>query len=258
MFARGAVYLHAACPEQGRRVYPESVQRAHLPAPKNLTPKSNYSGHPTKDVHPEPAEGLFSPSELSTNGCRPSASSSTPFLSPISNSRASSFQVLALSFISRSFTNPRASNGFRTLTSKVRGTPPAWSDQSASLPAKGCRLSVGGLPSKSFRCHSYAKTGGYRVLVIPVLLSVSCRPSALHGLRSSPRRTQAGVPAPPVTSHQSLVTLLPLPLSLSSHSTPRLLRLPLLQRNLPISRQFAGARPAGMPRFAYRCPNAHH
>src|SRR5258706_2125852 len=36
------------------------------------------------------------------------------------------------------------------------------------------------------------------------------------------------------------------PLSLSSHSTPRLLRLPLLQRNLPISPQFAGARPAGM------------
>src|SRR6267143_5985605 len=36
------------------------------------------------------------------------------------------------------------------------------------------------------------------------------------------------------------------PLSLSSHSTPRLLRLPLLQRNLPISPQFAGTRPAGM------------
>src|SRR6266478_4983886 len=48
------------------------------------------------------------------------------------------------------------------------------------------------------------------------------------------------------------------PLSLSSHSTPRLLRLPLLQRNLPISRPFAGARPAGMSSFAYRCPNAHH
>jgi len=40
------------------------------------------------------------------------------------------------------------------------------------------------------------------------------------------------------------------PLSLSSHSTPRLLRLPLLQRNLPISPQFAGARPAGMSSFA--------
>src|SRR5258708_7925291 len=36
------------------------------------------------------------------------------------------------------------------------------------------------------------------------------------------------------------------PLSLSSHSPPRLLRLPLLQRNLPISPQFAGTRPAGM------------
>src|SRR6267378_183222 len=48
------------------------------------------------------------------------------------------------------------------------------------------------------------------------------------------------------------------PLSLSSHSTPRLLRLPLLRRNLPISPQFAGARPAGMSSFAYRCPNAHH
>src|SRR5882762_386893 len=29
------------------------------------------SGHPTKDVHPEPAEGLFSHSELSATGCRP-------------------------------------------------------------------------------------------------------------------------------------------------------------------------------------------
>src|SRR5258708_3663846 len=31
------------------------------------------SGHPTKDVHPEPAEGLFSHSELSATGCRPAA-----------------------------------------------------------------------------------------------------------------------------------------------------------------------------------------
>src|SRR5882762_2494043 len=31
------------------------------------------SGHPTKDVHPEPAEGLFSHSELSATGCRPVA-----------------------------------------------------------------------------------------------------------------------------------------------------------------------------------------
>jgi hypothetical protein len=76
------------------------VHTPHLPVPKSLAAKSNYSGHPAKDVHPEPAEGLFSPSELSTNGCRPSASSSTPFLSPVSNSRASSFQVLAHSFIS--------------------------------------------------------------------------------------------------------------------------------------------------------------
>src|SRR5258705_4824967 len=31
------------------------------------------SGHPTRDVHPEPAEGLFSHSELSATGCRPAA-----------------------------------------------------------------------------------------------------------------------------------------------------------------------------------------
>src|SRR5258708_8087059 len=34
---------------------------------------SSCSGHPTKDVHPEPAEGLFSHSELSATGCRPAA-----------------------------------------------------------------------------------------------------------------------------------------------------------------------------------------
>src|SRR5882762_7757023 len=34
---------------------------------------SSCSGHPTKDVHPEPAEGLFSHSELSATGCGPAA-----------------------------------------------------------------------------------------------------------------------------------------------------------------------------------------
>jgi hypothetical protein len=48
------------------------------------------------------------------------------------------------------------------------------------------------------------------------------------------------------------------PLSLSSHSTPRLLRVPLPERNLPMSRLFPGARPAGMSPFAYRCLDAHH
>src|ERR1700686_283733 len=40
------------------------VHTAHLPVPKSLAAKSNYSGHPTKDVHAEPAEGLFSYSSI--------------------------------------------------------------------------------------------------------------------------------------------------------------------------------------------------
>ena len=47
------------------------------------------------------------------------------------------------------------------------------------------------------------------------------------------------------------------PLSLSSHSTPRLLRLPFPKRNLLVSPLFQGARPAGMSPFVYRCPDAH-
>jgi len=47
------------------------------------------------------------------------------------------------------------------------------------------------------------------------------------------------------------------PLSLSSHSTPRLLRLPFPKRNLLVSPLFQGARPAGMSSFVYRCPDAH-
>jgi len=47
------------------------------------------------------------------------------------------------------------------------------------------------------------------------------------------------------------------PLSLSSHSTPRLLRHPFPKRNLLVSPLFQGARPAGMSPFVYRCPDAH-
>src|SRR6202030_3418298 len=43
-----------------------SLHRAALSAPLKNSTNSNYSrtGHPTKDVHPEPAEGLFSDSSV--------------------------------------------------------------------------------------------------------------------------------------------------------------------------------------------------
>src|ERR1700722_2231756 len=43
-----------------------SLHRAALSAPLENSTNSNYSrtGHPTKDVHPEPAEGLFSDSSV--------------------------------------------------------------------------------------------------------------------------------------------------------------------------------------------------
>jgi hypothetical protein len=97
MFARGVVYLHAAhlpVPKSlsakssvsvssklieikglqlqhfghlrktgGRGSY-RLVHTAYLPLQKPHGTKSNYSGHPTKDVHPEPAEGLFSYSSI--------------------------------------------------------------------------------------------------------------------------------------------------------------------------------------------------
>jgi hypothetical protein len=44
------------------------------------------------------------------------------------------------------------------------------------------------------------------------------------------------------------------PLSLSSHSTPRLLRHTLPERNLLESRQFPGARAAGMPPLCLQVP----
>src|SRR5882762_3514914 len=46
-------------------------QLVRIPSSSPLT--FSCSGHPTKDVHPEPAEGLFSHSELSATGCRPAA-----------------------------------------------------------------------------------------------------------------------------------------------------------------------------------------
>jgi len=64
------------------------------------------------------------------------------------------------------------------------------------------------------------------------------------------------------SSSTSLVSQPPFPLStppclLHHHSTPRLLRIPFPERNLSESRQFPGARPAGMSSFVYRCPDAH-
>jgi hypothetical protein len=164
MFARGVVYLHAAhlpVPKSlaakssvsvssklieikglqilhfghlrktgGRGSY-RLVHISPLPGRKPSSVKSNHSGHPTKDVHPEPAEGLFSYSSI-----------------PVGQHRATSFTS-----------------------------------------------------STSF--------------------------SSFHS-----------------------------PLSLSSHSTPRLLRPTFPERNLLVSPLFQGARPAGMSPL-YRCPDAH-
>ena len=99
MFARGVAYLHTAqlpvpkslaaksciCPTSkliqnkqlqllhfghlrktgGRGSY-RLVHAAHLPFHKGLTAESSYprTGHPMKDVHPEPAEGFFSASSV--------------------------------------------------------------------------------------------------------------------------------------------------------------------------------------------------
>jgi hypothetical protein len=107
-FAQGVVYLHAACPERNEFFAPRVLhrgRRAHLPVPKSLAAKSRVSissklieikglqlhyfghlrktggrgsyGHPTRDVHPEPVEGLFSYSTL------PHLNRNSPPLSPI-------------------------------------------------------------------------------------------------------------------------------------------------------------------------------
>jgi hypothetical protein len=60
----------------------------------------------------------------------------------------------------------------------------------------------------------------------------------------------------PVAGHWSPTTA-PLPCRFHHHSTPRLLRQAFPKRNLSESRQVPGARPAGMPAIAYRCPDAH-
>ena len=146
------------------------VHTPDLPVPKSLSAKSNYSGHPTKDVHPEPAEGLFSRSELSTFNFKLSTSPLNPFPSHHSRTRACNpFPLISLH--------------------KTGGIPLAWSYQVSSL---------------------------------------------LRHLGVSIFR-----------------------MSLSSHSTPRLLRHPFPERNLPMSPEFQGARPAGMSSFACRCPDGH-
>jgi hypothetical protein len=65
----------------------------------------------------------------------------------------------------------------------------------------------------------------------------------------------------PVAGRRSLGTghrpLLRSPCRFHHHSTPRLLRQAFPKRNLSESRQVPGARPAGMPAIAYRCPDAH-
>ena len=109
MFARAVVSLHTP----------------PLRGPNPSSAKSNYSGHPTKHVHPEPAEGFFSHSSLAL------ASSLTSFLSHHSK--------------------PRARNSFPLISlHKTGGIPPAWSYQVSSVSAKGCRLMADGFLLSSF------------------------------------------------------------------------------------------------------------
>jgi hypothetical protein len=62
-------------------------------------------------------------------------------------------------------------------------------------------------------------------------------------LRRRPLQKHEISGCPPVTNHQSLATFLPL--SLSSHSTARLLRRTFPERNLLVSPELQGARPLG-------------
>ena len=105
-----------------------SYRLVHTPpllGPKPSSAKSNYSGHPTKHVRPESAEGLFSYSSLAL------ASSLTPFLPHHFKTRArNSFPLISLH--------------------KTGGTPPAWSYQVSSVSAKGCRLMADGFLLSSF------------------------------------------------------------------------------------------------------------
>jgi hypothetical protein len=95
-------------------------------------------------------------------------------------------------------------------------------------------------------------------MVIPRFFMVGSRLSALRkngegtACRAPTKQSVGELPPGKVTGHQSLVT----PLSLSSHGTPRLLLCTLAERNLLVSRQFQGARPAGMSPL-YRCLDAH-
>ena len=122
--------------------------------------QSVRSGHPTKGVHPEPAEGLFSSHELSANGCRLMAGFPTSFLSPISNFRASSFQALPHSFIFRIHLNPRHSYNFRTLARKTGGYTPTRSYHGSPLSAVDCRLSAVIVPLSPFTTFLTQKQGG--------------------------------------------------------------------------------------------------
>jgi hypothetical protein len=77
-------------------------------------------------------------------------------------------------------------------------------------------------------------------------------------LQRKPRSTGR---ASPFAGRRSLGTghrpLLRSPCRFHHHSTPRLLRQAFPKWNLSESRQVPGARPAGMPAIAYRCPDAH-
>src|SRR5260370_40185491 len=61
------------------------------------------SGHPTRDVHPEPAEGLFSHSELSATGCRPAALCVllTPLAASLTQKQGGGEWRLAVPFLTR-------------------------------------------------------------------------------------------------------------------------------------------------------------
>jgi hypothetical protein len=129
---------------------------------------------------------------------------------------------------------------------------------------------------------TYAKTRGYTprknvgaptFLIFPLIsrtfLSLAtCPPrkaAAAQERSPSPYKESHGArdarhPSP-VAGRRSLGTghrpLLRSPCRFHHHSTPRLLRQAFPKRNLSESRQVPGARPAGMPAIAYRCPDAH-
>ena len=135
-------------------------------------------------------------------------------------------------------------------------------------------------PRISLVSPTYAKTGGWvppqkcrRADIFDFSPDFSHFPIARHLPASEGGRCTRAEPIPlqrkprstgrasPFAGRRSLGTghrpLLRSPCRFHHHSTPRLLRQAFPKRNLSESRQVPGARPAGMPAIAYRCPDAH-